>query len=304
VSTRSLRSPKPRLIGGVEAGGSKFLCAISTAAGKRVATSGRITASNPAKTVEEVVAFFAEHAPDGLDALGIASFGPVELDPASDQWGYITNTPKRLWVNFPLAPTLSQRLKCPVAIQTDVNAAALGEYRHGAGKGAHTLVYVTVGTGIGGGVLVKGKFPFAHRHPELGHMQISRLDHNDSWPGACKYHRDCLEGLASAAAIRARWDRDGSEIPPKDPAWNYVAHYLACGVVNIALTLSPDRILLGGGVLQSPGLLEKVQAGAQRLLRRYVPMPELLAPRFEDSGLVGALALASDSLKDGRKPSS
>jgi fructokinase len=271
------------VLGGIEAGGTKWVCAVGGPdALVEVATFPTTT---PDETLGRAIAFLGRHE---LTAVGVGCFGPVDL-----ARGAIAATPKPGWRDVEVAAPLRAALGVPVAFDTDVNAAALGEHRHGAGRGVDDLLYVTVGTGIGGGAISGGRLVHGLVHPELGHMRIPR-DPDDAFRGACPYHGDCLEGLASGAALRARWGRGGEELVGDERVWGLEARYLALGLANAVATLSPRLVVLGGGVMATPGLLERVRGELDALLAGYVAAPELVAPGLGNrSGVVGALCLAS-----------
>jgi fructokinase len=293
-----------KLFGGIEAGGTKFVCAVGTDAGT---LSGRIEfgTTSPAETIGRVLAFFEEQTRrQPMAAIGIASFGPVDLNPASSQWGYITSTPKEGWRNVDLAGPVKRAFGLPVAFDTDVNAAALGERRWGAARGFDTFVYVTVGTGIGGGGMVGGQRLHGMLHPEMGHMRIAHDFKADPFPGGCPFHGDCWEGLAAGPTIQARWGDRGQELPEDHPAWELEAHYLALGVNNLVCTLSPQRIILGGGVMRRAHLFPMVRRRASQLLNGYIQTPEInrqiddyiVPPQLGDNaGVLGAIALAIET---------
>jgi fructokinase len=245
---------------------------------------------------------------DDLVAVGIASFGPIDPDPRSPTFGHITTTPKAGWAHTDLAGEVRRALRCPVGFDTDVNAAALGEHRWGAAQGLDTFVYLTVGTGLGGGGMVNGRLIHGLMHPEVGHMRVPHDRNDDPFPGNCPYHGDCLEGLAAGPAIEARWGRRAETLPADHPAWDLEAHYLSLGLANLVLSLSPQRIILGGGVMEQRHLFPLMRRGVQSLLNGYVQVqavldgiddyivPAALAPR---SGVLGALALAQDAASGG-----
>ncbi len=295
---RSLPVDAP-CIGGVEAGGSKIVCGIGTGPDDLRAEACIPTTTAP-ETLARVVEFFRGHAArTPYAAVGIASFGPLDLDPASRTAGWITETTKPGWSRVDVAGAFRRGLGVPIAIDTDVNAAALGEQRWGAGDGCDPLVYVTVGTGVGGGALVGGRPLHGLVHPEMGHMRVPR-DPADAFPGVCPFHRDCLEGLASGRAIGERRGLPGEALAVDDPVWALEARYLALGLVAIIGVLSPRRIIVGGGVMRHPHLLARVRHEVQRLLAGYVRAREVLdaiddyivAPGLgERAGVLGALAL-------------
>ena len=276
-------------LGGIEAGGTKFVCGAGT--GPDDLESVEIPTADPSETIPQVVAFFRSR--PGVQAIGIGSFGPVDPNPASPTFGYITSTPKLGWRNFDLAGAIRGALGLPVAFDTDVNAAAVGEYRWGAAQGLDAFLYVTVGTGIGGGAMVNGQVLHGRSHPEMGHI---RPPHDLSWdpyPGACPYHQDCLEGLASAGAVEARWGQPAHLLPDDHPAWDLEARYLAFGALNWICTLSPQRIVLGGGIMKRQLLYGAIRAKLDGLVNQYLDPADIVAPALGSrSGVLGAIALA------------
>jgi fructokinase len=276
--------------GGIEAGGSKWECAIGTGPDDLQATE-TIATTTPAETIEQVIAFFHREGP--VAAVGIGSFGPIDPRRESATWGYITSTPKPGWAHTDVAPEIGRRLEIPVAFDTDVNAAALGEYRWGAAKGLDTFSYITVGTGIGGGGMAGGKLLHGLVHPEVGHLRIPHDRDRDPFDGVCPFHGDCLEGLASGRAIEARWGRRPEELDGDARVWELQAHYLALGLVSVISVLSPERILLGGGVMLQPALLPLVQQQVARLMNGYQQAGTIMLPALAPrSGVLGAIALA------------
>jgi fructokinase len=286
--------------GGIEAGGSKWECAIGTGP-EDVRARATIPTTTPAETIGRAVAFFEGEGP--IDAIGIGSFGPLDGNRASPTWGYITTTPKPGWAQTDVGREIGRRLAVPVAFDTDVNAAALGEHRWGAAQGLDTSCYITVGTGIGGGGLVEGRLLHGLLHPEFGHMRIPHDRDLDPFPGVCPYHGDCWEGLASGRAIEARWGLPAAELGD-EAAWDLEAGYLALGLVSVICVLSPERVVVGGGVMNQPGLLERVQREIVGLMNGYLDAPLLgdgisafvtrpaLGAR---AGVLGALALAESA---------
>jgi fructokinase len=249
--------------------------------------------------MEAVIAFF--HPWRGLRAIGIGSFGPIDLHRSSPSYGHITATPKLAWRNFDLAGAVGSGLHLPIGFDTDVNAAALGEARWGAAQGIADFVYVTVGTGIGGGALVSGNPLHGLQHPEMGHIRVPHDWARDPFAGICPYHGDCLEGLASGPAIEARWGMSASSLPADHPAWELEAHYLALALMSWIAVLSPRRIVLGGGVMQQPHLFPFIRSKLQKQLNGYIPCQELedgidqyiVSPKLVDrAGVLGALVLA------------
>lgn len=289
--------------GAIELGGTKCVAAIGDADAHIVAET-RLPTTSVGATLGSLVTFFeAQRAALGaLEAIGIGSFGPLDLDPSSPRHGWITTTPKAGWADTDVAGLFREALGVPVAIDTDVNAAALGEWRHGAARGADVVVYVTVGTGIGGGVLVGGQPLHGLVHPEIGHLRVPHDRQVDPFAGVCPYHGDCLEGLASGPAMAARWGQPAETLPAGHDAWRLEARYLALALQNVVCTLSPQRIVLGGGVMDHAPLLAEVREQLGALLNGYVQAPAILhamdqyvvAPGLGSrAGLVGALELAA-----------
>lgn len=289
------------LYGGIEAGGTKFVCAMGTESGTLRARVEFPTTS-PGETIARALAFFQEQTRQArIAGIGIASFGPVDPNPASAHFGCITSTPKEGWRNVELMGPVKGAFGVPVAFDTDVNAAALGERRWGAARGLDTFVYVTVGTGIGGGGMADGRPLHGMLHPEMGHMRIAHDLIADPFSGVCPFHGDCLEGLASGPAIEARWGGKGQALREDHEAWKLEAHYLALGVNNLICTLSPQRIILGGGVMRHAGLFPLIRRRTRELLNEYIETPEItehideyiVPPTLGDNaGVLGAIALA------------
>jgi len=291
------------IYGGIEAGGTKFVCAAGRGPDALTALA-RFPTTTPEETLPQVIRFF-KNLPEPVQAVGIGSFGPVDPNPASPTYGQITTTPKPGWAHFNLLDAVQSELGVPAAFDTDVNAAALGEYRWGAAQGLATFIYLTIGTGIGGGIMMEGKPLHGLIHPEMGHIRLPHNWDSDPFAGICPFHGDCLEGLASGPAIEARWKQRAETLPPEHPAWELETHYIALSLVNFITTLSPQRIILGGGVMQAPQLLPLIRAEVQTLLNGYIQSPEILA-RIEQyivppalggqAGVLGAIALAERHL--------
>jgi fructokinase len=278
-----------RRFGAIEAGGTKFVCAVGT--GPDDLEIIRIPTDRPKETIARVAEWFCSKGDIG--AVGIASFGPVDLNPESKTWGYITSTPKTEWRDFDFAGTVQRALSVPVAFDTDVNAALLGETRWGAAKGILSCIYMTVGTGIGGGAIACGQFLNGRAHPEMGHIRVPHDRAVDPFAGSCPFHGNCLEGLASGPAIAARWGSRGEDLAEDHPAWELEAEYLARGLASLACVLSPERVLLGGGVMQRSQLFPLIRQRLATLLADYVPVPEILPPaNGMNAGILGAIALA------------
>jgi fructokinase len=290
--------------GGIEAGGTKFVCAVGTGPDD-IRAETRFPTTTPDETLDRALAFFRAH--PGLAAVGVAAFGPVDLNPDSPTYGFITTTPKPNWANTDLVGPLRQAFNAPIGFDTDVNGAALGEWRWGAGQGLESVVYLTIGTGIGGGACLSGQPLHGLVHPEMGHMLLHRDPNVDAFAGACPYHGDCFEGLASGPALEKRWGQKAEALPPDHPAWPLEAHYIALALVNIICILSPQRIVLGGGVMAQAHLFPRVRAEVQRLLKGYVHAPPFLgqiddyivAPALGGrAGVLGALTLAEQAAGD------
>ncbi len=289
------------LYGGIEAGGTKFVCAVGDERGHILAEQ-RCPTTTPEETLSRVVAFFRrvrEEQGLKLRAIGIASFGPAEVHPEAENYGEIGATPKPGWSGVNLVQYVKQALHLPVAFDTDVNGAMWGEARWGAARSLQTALYITVGTGIGGGAMVEGKLLHGLRHPEMGHLIIPHDRLRDPFAGICPFHGDCLEGLASGTALALRWGRPAEDLPAEHPAWSLEAHYLGLALSAYILTLSPQRIVMGGGVMKQPILLMLVRTEVARLLSGYYPLPPLeryiVPPALGDrAGVLGAIALAAD----------
>ena len=287
------------IYGGIEAGGTKFVCAIGSGPDDLQAET-QFPTTSPDETIGHTLEFFQSQQAE-LAAIGIAAFGPVDLNRASPTYGYITTTPKPGWANTDLAGTISRALGVPVGFDTDVNGAALGEHRWGAAQGLDTFLYLTIGTGIGGGGMVGGRLMHGLIHPEMGHMRLPHDWEADPFPGICPYHGDCLEGMAAGPAIQARWGQPAQTLPDNHPAWPLQARYLALALANLICTISPQRIILGGGVMNVPLLFPLVRRDVQDLLNGYVQAPEILdqidsyivPPGLGGrAGVLGAIALA------------
>ena len=289
-------------LGALEAGGTKMVCAIGDEKGN-VCERESFPTRMPGDTLPALIEYFKKRP---IEALGIGSFGPLSLDPQDAEYGCITTTPKPGWGHYPLRSALMEALQVPVGIDTDVNAAALAEMRLGAGKGAGSLVYYTIGTGVGGGAVVEGKLLHGLVHPEMGHMLLTP-DPRDPHPeGFCPYHKSCLEGLANGPAIQKRWGMSARDLPEGHIAWEIEAEYLSQMCVNTILMLSPGRIVLGGGVMHRTHLFPMIRALTLQKLNGYVAHPAvtrdmdgyIVPPALGDNaGAAGALLLAAEALK-------
>jgi fructokinase len=290
----------PELYGGVETGGSWCVCALG-AGPDRLAAIEKFPTGPPGDTVARITGFFERHGRPR--AVGVGAFGPIELDRSAPEWGTLGATPKPGWAGWPLGPSLRDALGVPVALDTDVAAAALGEQRWGAGRGCDSLCYLTVGTGIGAGLVVGGRSVHGLMHPEVGHLRVPHDRRRDPFEGACPFHGDCWEGLAAGPAITARWGIDAGRLPDDHAAWELETEYLALGLASIVLVAAPRRVIAGGGVLQRAGLLARVRARLLELLAGYPPAERiaadpgyLVAPALGDeAGVLGAIALVAPS---------
>ncbi len=277
------------MLGSIEAGGTKFICGAGT--GPADLETIQVPTTTPAETLRECLAFLAARSPE---AVGIASFGPVNL-----QTGHITSTPKPGWAHFDFAGEVRRELGVPVAFDTDVNGAVLGEARWGAARGLADVIYLTVGTGIGGGVISGGRVVHGRQHPEMGHILIPHDRTADPFPGVCPYHGDCFEGLASGPAMNTRWGVGANTLPPDHPAWALEALYIALGLMSCVCAVSPRQIILGGGVMHQERLFPMVREQLARLLNGYLEPCEIVPPGLGDrSGVLGALALAEQAVAE------
>jgi len=290
------------MFGAIEAGGSKFVCGVGNRP-EDVKTI-QIPTTSPEATTAGAIGFLQKYAGGQLQAVGIGSFGPIDLHRDSPTFGHITTTPKAGWQNYDLAGAVRDALHVPVGFDTDVNAAALGEARWGAAQGLSDFIYLTIGTGIGGGAMVYGRVVHGLVHPEMGHIRVPHDLARDPFPGCCPFHGDCLERLASGPAMQARWGMPAQDLPGDHPGWALEAHYLALALMNWVCTLSPQRVLLGGGVMQHAPLFEMIRQELARLLHGYIRAGELterldqyvIPPQLGDrAGVLGALVLAEQA---------
>jgi fructokinase len=294
-----------KLFAGIEAGGTKWICAIADGHANILAST-RIPTTQPEETINTAIEFFQSHESEfgAVTAVGIASFGPLDLKQDSPTYGYLTTTPKPGWANTDIIGPIKEAFNLPVGFDTDVNGAALGEAQWGAAQGASDFIYLTIGTGIGGGGMVNNALIHGLVHPEMGHLRIPHDWEQDPFPGICPYHGDCLEGLATGPAIEARWGLKGEQLPPDHPAWELEAQYLALGLVNLVCSLSPQRIILGGGVMEQEQLYPLIRRRVQELLNNYISAEEIqqnihdyiIPPGLgAQAGILGAIALAQQA---------
>ena len=286
------------MLGAIEAGGTKFVCAVSN---EKLEILERISlpTTTPDETMKNVFEFFDKY---DLDAIGVGSFGPIDVNKKSKTYGYITTTPKLAWANYNFVGALKDRYNIPIGWTTDVNAAALGELKKGAAVGLQSCIYLTVGTGIGGGAMINGQFLEGYGHPEMGHILI-RMHPNDQFKGICPYHKNCLEGVASGPAIEDRWGKKAYELVDNEEVWKIEAFYLAQALMTYTLTINPERIVLGGGVMKQRQLFHYIRKELEKLMNNYVTMPDLdeyiVSPGLGDnSGIIGCLLLAQEVNKD------
>jgi len=297
---------KRRYYGAVEAGGTKFVCAIGDETG-RLLVEERFPTTDPVNTLAHMLSTLHRLAAGfgPLSAVGLGSFGPVELRREAPRYGQILDTPKPGWSSTDIAGALAREFRVPVGFDTDVNGAALAEHRWGSSQNVEDLVYITIGTGIGGGAIVGGHLVHGLMHPEIGHLYPRKHPRDAEFRGVCPFHGDCLEGLASGPAIIARCGASFEELPPDHPRWEIEADYLAQLCASLVLTLSPRRIVLGGGVMNQTRLLPMIRPRLQHWLGGYLRRDELsrdidafvVPPRLgAQAGILGALALALQAL--------
>ena len=287
------------LYGAIEAGGTKFVCAVGTSPSD-LRAQARFPTTTPEETLAKCIDFFK--AQPKIDALGVGCFGPLELRRGARKYGYITTTPKIGWGNTDVVGPLRQALAVPVGFDTDVNGAVLGEARWGAAQGLDTAIYITVGTGIGGGALVGGQLAHGLVHPEMGHLLVPRESDDLEFAGQCPFHGGrCWEGLASGPAMERRWGQAAETLPLGHPGWDLEARYIASALTSLVLVLSPDRLILGGGVMQVAAIFPLVRKYLLRSLAGYVQadaiiqgLDEYVVPPLlgQQAGIAGALALA------------
>ena len=290
-----------KLYGGIEAGGTKFVCVVANGPG-HIVDEVRFVTTTPEETLGKAIQFFKSLVASGqVSVIGVGAFGPLDLNPKSPTYGFITATPKPGWSNTDVLGTLQDALKINIAFDMDVNTAALGEYLWGASKGYDPSLYLTIGTGIGGGYIVNGRPLIGLLNLEMGHVRIPHSRELDPFPGNCPFHGDCFEGLASGPAIEKRLGLAGAVVPEEDAFWDIEADYIASALMNYILTLSPTKIVLGGGVMQREFLFSKVRRRVNELLNGYVSSKSLLEdieayilpPGLgNQSGSLGAIALA------------
>ena len=290
------------LFAGIEGGGTKFVCALGNGQGE-IYERISVPTTTPKETIAQIIKFLRSHKHDGeLKAIGIGSFGPIDNNPESVNYGQITATPKPGWAHYNIVEALQHAFNVPIGFETDVSTAALGEYEWGSAQNLKNFVYMTVGTGIGAAAMINGELVRGMCSAEMGHILIPHDKTIDPFAGTCPYHADCLEGMAAGGAIKTRWHvMSALDLPASHPAWDLEADYLAAALANIILILSPQRIIMGGGVMKQMHLFEKIRERVVQKLNGYVPTPEILEhidhyivpPGLADrSGVAGAIALA------------
>jgi fructokinase len=282
------------LYGAIEAGGTKFVCAVSNSQFEIIERIS-VPTTTPTETLEQVFHFFDQFS---LKSIGIGSFGPIDVNKNSKTYGYVTSTPKQGWSNFDFLGSIKERYQIPVAWTTDVNAAAFGEYKKGNAQSCQSCLYLTVGTGIGGGAVINGRILEGYGHPEMGHLLV-RTHPEDNYKGSCPYHGDCLEGLAAGPAIEKRYDKKGHELEDEDKVWEIEAYYLAQALVIYTLSLRPERIILGDGVMKQKQLFPLIRNEFIKLMNNYVPTPDvnqyIVEPGLgNNAGIIGCLLLAAE----------
>ncbi len=293
------------LYGGIEGGGTKFICAVGTGPGD-IRAEARFPTTSPDETLDRAIDFFKhqESTLGKLTALGMASFGPIDPRPGSQTYGHIMLTPKPGWSDADMVSELKSAFAIPVGFDLDVNAAALSEWRWGALKDCNPAVYITVGTGIGGGIMVDGHLIHGLLHPEMGHVLLPHDRDADPFPGSCPFHGDCFEGLATGPAMEKRWGQKAETLPPDHPAWALEAHYISMALAGYIYTLSPERIVLGGGVMEQAQMFPLIRSEVKAILNRYLQSDRILE-HIEDyivppglgsrAGVLGAIALAQQA---------
>ena len=284
--------------GALEAGGTKMVCAIGDEYGK-ILEQVSIPTSTPDETMASIIDYFLGK---DIAAIGVACFGPIDLNKESETYGYITSTPKTAWKNYNIVGTLKDALKVPVGFDTDVNGSLLGEITYGCAKGLTDAIYLTIGTGIGGGVMTNGKLLHGMLHPELGHIIMAkRADDNGSC--VCPFHDSCFEGLAAGPSIEKRWGKKAKDLADDMAVWELEADYIGTALVNFCMTLSPQKIILGGGVMHQTQLFPLIREVFKKKMAGYISTREMAnleeyivpASLNDDQGIMGAIKLAIDA---------
>ncbi|MDT2747799.1 fructokinase ScrK [Vagococcus fluvialis] len=284
------------IYGSIEAGGTKFVCAVSDEA-LNILERVSFPTTTPKETMPLVIDFFKQYEAT-LKAIGIGSFGPIDINKKSETYGFITSTPKLAWQNYDVLGEMKKHFDLPMAFTTDVNAAAYGEYKLGNGKGKDSVVYYTIGTGVGGGAIQQGNFIEGFSHPEMGHTLVQPHP-DDNFEGVCPFHGNCLEGMAAGPSIEKRFGVKGQDLPEDHPFWVIEATYIAQCAYNTTLMMSPEVIIFGGGVMHQQHMVDKVHAAFEKLVNGYVSYPNvadyIVTPALGDNaGTLGCLSLAKD----------
>ena len=286
--------------GAIEAGGTKFLVAIGDINGN-ITNRETIPTTTPKETISKIIEYFKKNP---VDSIGLACFGPIDPDKNSKTYGYITTTPKPGWANYDICGEIKKEINVPIGFDTDVNGACLGEAKFGGAKGLNNALYLTIGTGIGGGALVEGNLLHGLLHPEMGHISIVRKD-DDNYEGICPFHKCCLEGMCSGPAIEARYGMKGADIPKDHKAWDLIGYYIGQACSIYVLTLSPKKIIIGGGVMNRTHVFDYIRKYTQQFLNKYIQKNEVFneidnyivpSQLGDNSGILGAIALAVDAL--------
>ncbi len=286
-------------LGALEAGGTKMVCAIGDETGK-VYEQISLPTKTPEETIPQMTEYFKKAQ---VEALGIGCFGPIDPNPNSPTYGYITSTPKLAWANCNIVGAFEEALGCPVGFDTDVNGSVLGEVTFGQAKGKSCVIYITIGTGVGAGIYIEGKLLHGMLHPEAGHVMVSRRQ-GDTYQGKCPYHKTCLEGMAAGPAVEERWGRKAIELKDNNEVWDLEAYYIAQALSGYILTLSPEMIILGGGIMHQEQLFPMIRNYVKEMLNGYIKTKELSdmehyivpASLKDDQGIMGALELGRRAL--------
>lgn len=282
-------------IGGLEAGGTKMVCAIGDEQGK-IMEKKIIPTGTPEDTMPQLIDFYKGK---GIEALGIGCFGPVDLNGKSDTYGYIRQTTKLPWINYDIVGNMKKELQIPIGFDTDVNGAILGEATWGAAKGLDNAIYITIGTGIGVGVYIGKKLVHGLMHPEAGHVLLNRHP-RDHYKGHCPYHSNCAEGLAAGPAVEERWGRKAVELADREEVWEMEAYYISQAIADYIFVYSPEKIILGGGIMHQKQLYDKIRKKTVELLNGYIARDEILGGMEnyivepflgDEAGIKGALCL-------------
>lgn len=288
-------------LGALEAGGTKMVCAIGDETGK-IFEQISLPTKTPGETIPAMIDYFQKAQ---VEALGIGCFGPIDPDKKSSTYGYITSTPKLAWANYDIVGAFEKALGCPVGFDTDVNGSVLGEATFGQAKGKSSVVYVTIGTGVGAGIYIEGKLLHGMLHPEAGHVMIRRRE-GDDYQGKCPYHKTCLEGMAAGPAVEERWGRKAIELKDREEVWDLEAYYIAQALYGYILTLSPEMIILGGGIMHQQQLFPMIRSYVKEMLNGYLKTEELedmeryIVPASlnDDQGIMGALELGRRAFEE------